>query len=169
MGNFLASPGLPSFPMWQNYQFATTNHYGFFILHTFPPTIAFKLIYVLFYQFHAKISAFATKKYPFQLLSPMFKSKPLAENDVKTNVKKTSGPPVLRRHFLAPVSDAETRPEFPWTWPGPGNVVLQEGVTHCSTVARTVMYRQDGRGRFPVFLDDLSKCRTNSQRKSQLS
>ena len=44
-------------------------------------------------------------------------------------------------------------------------------VTHKSTVARTVtcMCRQDGRGRFPVLLDDLSKCRTNSQRKSQLS
>ena len=42
-------------------------------------------------------------------------------------------------------------------------------VTHKSTVARTVMCRQDGRGKFPVLLDDLSKCRTNSQRKSQLS
>ena len=42
-------------------------------------------------------------------------------------------------------------------------------VTHKSTVARTVMCRQDGRGRFPVSLDDHSKCRTNSQRKSQLS
>ena len=30
------------------------------------------------------------------------------------------------------------------------------------------MCRQDGRGRFPVLLDDLSKCRTNSQRKSEL-
>ena len=42
-------------------------------------------------------------------------------------------------------------------------------VTHKSTVARTVMCRQDGRGRFPVLLDDHSRCRTNSQRKSQLS
>ena len=42
-------------------------------------------------------------------------------------------------------------------------------VTHKSTVPRTVMCRQDGRGRFPVLLDDHSKCRTNSQRKSQLS
>ena len=42
-------------------------------------------------------------------------------------------------------------------------------VTHKSTVARTVMCRQDGRGGFPVLLDDHSKCRTNSQRKSQLS
>ena len=30
------------------------------------------------------------------------------------------------------------------------------------------MCRQDSRGRFPVLLDDHSKCRTNSQRKSQL-
>ena len=42
-------------------------------------------------------------------------------------------------------------------------------VTHKSTVARTLMCRRDGRGRFPVLLDDHSKCRTNSQRKSQLS
>ena len=48
-------------------------------------------------------------------------------------------------------------------------VYLNLFVTHRSTVARTVMCRQDGRGRFPVLLDDLSKCRTNSQRKSQLS
>ena len=41
-------------------------------------------------------------------------------------------------------------------------------ITHKSTVARTVMCRQDDRGWFPVLLDDLSKCRTNSQRKSQL-
>ena len=46
---------------------------------------------------------------------------------------------------------------------------LEITVTHKSTVARTVMCRQDGRGRFPVLLDDLSKCRTNSQRKSKLS
>ena len=43
------------------------------------------------------------------------------------------------------------------------------GVTHQRTVARTDMCRQDGRGRFPVLLDDHSKCRTHSQRKSQLS
>ena len=42
-------------------------------------------------------------------------------------------------------------------------------VTHKHMVAGTVMCRQDGRGWFPVLLDDLSKCRTNSQRKSQLS
>ena len=49
------------------------------------------------------------------------------------------------------------------------NNLFQTSVTHKCTVARTVMCRQDGRGRFPVSLDDHSKCRTNSQRKSQLS
>ena len=45
-------------------------------------------------------------------------------------------------------------------------------VTSCVITAEpvnTVMCRQDGRGRFPVLLDDHSKCRTNSQRKSQIS
>ena len=37
------------------------------------------------------------------------------------------------------------------------------GVTDKSTVARTVMCRQDGRGRLPVLLDDLLKCRTNKE------
>ena len=39
-------------------------------------------------------------------------------------------------------------------------------VTHNSTVSRTVMCRQDGGGRFPVLLDDLSKCRTNTHKKN---
>ena len=58
-------------------------------------------------------------------------------------------------------------------WIDPGTRYIRMNrlilVTHKSTVARTVMCRQDGRGRFPVLLDDHSKCRTNSQRKSQLS
>ena len=45
---------------------------------------------------------------------------------------------------------------------------MDHTVTHKRTVARTVMCRQDGRERFPVLLDDHSKCRTNSQGKSQL-
>ena len=49
------------------------------------------------------------------------------------------------------------------------NTAVLKSVTHKSTVARTVLCRQDGRGRFLVLLDDHSKCRTNSQRKSQLS
>ena len=43
----------------------------------------------------------------------------------------------------------------------PEALLLSWSVTHKSTVARTVMCRQDGRGRFLVLLDDLSKCRTN--------
>ena len=34
------------------------NHYEFFFLHTLPSTIAFRLEYVLFYQFYAKITTF---------------------------------------------------------------------------------------------------------------
>ena len=73
-------------------------------------------------------------------------------------------------------------PKFSWGCPPPHSLLEKLGeakvtfsiiflqfVTHKSTVARTVMCRQDGRGRFPVLLDDHSKCRTNSQRKSQLS
>ena len=41
----------------------------------------------------------------------------------------------------------------------PANRYYHSIVTHKSTVARTVMCRQDGRGRFPVLLDDHSKCR----------
>ena len=41
-----------------NFQFAPKNHYGFFFLQTLPSTIAFKLEYVLFYQFDAKITTF---------------------------------------------------------------------------------------------------------------
>ena len=37
--------------------------------------------------------------------------------------------------------------------------LILSGVTHKSTVARTIMCRQDGRGWFPILLDDLSKCR----------
>ena len=39
-------------------------------------------------------------------------------------------------------------------------------VTHKSTVSRTVMCRQDGGGRFPVLLNDLSKCRTNTHKEN---
>ena len=59
--------------------------------------------------------------------------------------------------------------KFQLTFLGSCNYVHDLCVTHKSTVARTVMCRQDGRGRFPVLLDDHSKCRTISQRKSQLS
>ena len=61
-GNCSASWGLPNdaeqLPEWRNFQFAPKNHYGFFFLHTLPSTIAFRLEYVLFYQFYAKITTF---------------------------------------------------------------------------------------------------------------
>ena len=41
-------------------------------------------------------------------------------------------------------------------------------VTHGSMIARTVMCRQDGGGRFPVLLDNLSKCRTNHKENPNL-
>ena len=41
-------------------------------------------------------------------------------------------------------------------------------VTHRSTVARTVMCRQDGRGRFPVLLDGHSKCRKTHKENPNL-
>ena len=43
-----------SYPEWRDFQFAPHNHYGFFFLYTFPLTSAFKLKYVLFYQFNFK-------------------------------------------------------------------------------------------------------------------
>ena len=45
-------------PERRNFQFAPKNHYGFVFLHTLPSTIAFRLEYVLFYQFYAKIATF---------------------------------------------------------------------------------------------------------------
>ena len=51
-----------SYPEWRNFRFAPNNHYGFFFLHTLPSTIAFRLEYVLFYQFYAKITTFFNEK-----------------------------------------------------------------------------------------------------------
>ena len=76
-----------SYPEWQNFQFTPNNHYGFFFLHTFPSTIAFKLEiqYALFYQFYAKTNIFFIKKYSVHLLSKTLMSKlqKMVENDVK--------------------------------------------------------------------------------------
>ena len=59
------------------------------------------------------------------------------------------------------------KPKQPIAWAAILSINFQIHRLHIQ-VARTVMCRQDGRGRFPVLLDDHSKCRTNSQRKSQL-
>ena len=45
-------------PESQNFRFVPKNHYGLFFLHTLPSTIAFRLEYVLFYQFYAKMTTF---------------------------------------------------------------------------------------------------------------
>ena len=45
-----------SYPKWWNFQFAPNNHYGFFFLHTLPSTIAFRLEYVLIYQFYTEMT-----------------------------------------------------------------------------------------------------------------
>ena len=43
-----------SYPEWRDFQFASNNHYGFFLSHTIPSTIAFRLEYEFVYQFHAE-------------------------------------------------------------------------------------------------------------------
>ena len=110
---------------WQNFQFAPKNHYGFFFLHTFPSTTAFKLEYALFYQFFSKLTVFFIKKCSVQLLSKTLTSKHLMENDVKNwshdvknwclDIKKRPDimhqsrltPPHVRQHFLAQVGFTE--------------------------------------------------------------
>ena len=99
-------------PEWRNFQFTLKNHYGFFFLHTLPLTITFRLEYVLFHQFYAKITTFFIKKSLVRLLSYMVTLKRLRrnwhKNDVKTlkssywyHVRESSYTPHLR-HYLAP-------------------------------------------------------------------
>ena len=45
-----------SYPEWRNFQFEPNNYYRFFYLYILLSTIAFRLEYVLFYQFCAKIT-----------------------------------------------------------------------------------------------------------------
>ena len=71
-----------SYPEWLNFQFAPNNYYGFFFLHTLPFTIAFILLYALFYQYYAELSMFLVKKCLVCLLL-MIVRKHLAENDLK--------------------------------------------------------------------------------------
>ena len=115
-----ASQGLPSvaeqLPKWHNFQFAPKNHYGFFFLQNLPSTTAFRLEYVLFYQFYAKITTFFNQE--------KFSTAPLLyvnvetfggnwnENNVKTSKMlskwsywhytcESSYTPHVRRHCLA--------------------------------------------------------------------
>ena len=94
-GNCSASRGLPSdaeqLPEGRNFQYAPKNHFGFFFLHTLPSTIAFRLKYMLFYQFYAKITTFfEQEKFGTALLLyvdvEMFGGN-WRENDVKNDVK----------------------------------------------------------------------------------
>ena len=80
-----------SYPSWRNFQFAPKNHHKFFFWHTLPSTTAFRLKFVLFYQYdHARITTFSSKKCSVRLLSQELTSKRLAHNDVKMTLKSTS-------------------------------------------------------------------------------
>ena len=65
-----------SYPEWRNFQFAPNNHYGFFLLHIVPSTIAFRLEYVLFYQTDADLTTIFDQE--------MFGSVPIQDVDVET-------------------------------------------------------------------------------------
>ena len=115
-GNCSASWGLPSdaeqLPEWQNFQFALRNHYGFFFLHTLPSTIAFRLEYVLFNHFYAKITTVFIKKSLVWLLFYTLMSKCLAESDVK--MSKITSKSTYWHHAR--------HPSCKTTFPSPGQV-----------------------------------------------
>ena len=83
-GNCLATESLPNcYSEWQNFQFASNKPYGFgFFLQILSQIIAFKLKYVLFYQFYTKISTFSVTKCWVWLLPATLTSKCLPENDI---------------------------------------------------------------------------------------
>ena len=132
-------------PEWRNYQFIPKNNYGFFFLHTLPSTIAFRLEYVLLYQFYAKITTFFDQEKFGTALHLYVDVEPFGGNWRESGVKSSkitlkpqnrhtdvlhewSYTPHVRQHFLAPVGFTEndfwhTRPEFPWARPGLGDVV----------------------------------------------
>ena len=64
---------------WRNFQFAWDDYYWFFFLHTLPSTIAFRLDYLLFYLFYAKITTFFLKNFLVRLLSNTLALKHLME------------------------------------------------------------------------------------------
>ena len=98
---------------WRNFQFEPNNHYRFFFLRTLISTTAFRLDYILFYQFYAKITTFfLLKKCLVRLLSYILTSKGLAKTDVKMTLYwchawELSYTPHVRRLFLAPVGFME--------------------------------------------------------------
>ena len=106
-GNCSASQDLLSdaeqLPEWRNFRFAPKNHYGCFFLHTFPSTIAFRLEYVLFYQFFAKIATFFLSR-KVQYGSSLIRWR---RNVWRKLTWKLSYWRHVRRHFLAPVGFRE--------------------------------------------------------------
>ena len=58
-------------------------------MHTLPSTIAFKLLYALFYQYKAEIPTFSVKKCTGRLLSTTLKSNCLVELTSNSDVKKS--------------------------------------------------------------------------------
>ena len=86
----------------RHHEASTNNHVIiFFFLYTLPTTTTFKLQLTLFYQSHARITAFSSKKCSVRLLSKKLTSKRLAQNDVKidvlTSCTRSSYTPCTRR------------------------------------------------------------------------
>ena len=105
-----------SYPDWWNFQFAPNNHYGFLFLHTLPTTIAFKLEYVLFYQFYAEITTFFNQE--------MFGSVPIEDVDVETfggnDVNMTSEHEKWRQNVTDIMHEVVLHPSREITFPSPG-------------------------------------------------
>ena len=129
-GNCSASRGLPSdaeqlhVPEWRNFQFAPMNHCGFYFLHTLLSTIAFRLEYVLFYQFYAKITTcFDQEKFgttPLLYVDVEMFGGNWRENDVNASkitlkssywchARESSYTPHVRRHFLTRSGSRKSR------------------------------------------------------------
>ena len=115
-----------SYPEWQNFQFEPNNNYRFFFLHTLLSTIAFRLEYVLFYQFYAQNNYFFFRSRNVRLATLLYVEIETfggnwRENDIKTSklISKHQNrhpyvmhesrltPPHVRRCFLAPVGFTE--------------------------------------------------------------
>ena len=98
-----ASRAMPnSYSNWQNFQFASNNHYWLFFLHTFPLTITFKLRYSFLYQFNAKNICICGQEMLGS--APIYDtaSKCLAENRRQNWNQNVEGPPdVMHRSRLS--------------------------------------------------------------------
>ena len=102
-------------------QFKLNNHYRFFFLHTLSSTIAFRLEYVLFDQFYAKITTFFDQETfssaPFLYVDIGMFGGNWCENDAKTSKMMLKSSywhhawvvlhPSCKMTFLAPVGFTE--------------------------------------------------------------